>query len=221
MLDEGQDDPITLYFWSTPNGFKISIMLEELAAPYRVKFIDLGKGEQFAPEFLAVSPNNRIPAIVDPDGPDGQPLAIFESGAILQYLGRKFGALYPSNERVKAEVDQWLFWQVGGLGPTAGQCNHFRNFAPEKIPYAIDRSTREVERLFAVMEKQLAKRDYLAGAYSIADVASFPWARTWRTLGQDIAKFPNVERWLERIAERPAVINGLAVRKPESSRKQA
>jgi GST-like protein len=221
MLDEGQDEPITFYFWSTPNGYKISIMLEELGAPYRVEFIDIGKGEQFAPAFLAVSPNNRIPAIVDPEGPDGQPLAIFESGAILQYLGRKFGMFYPSNERAKADVDQWLFWQVGGLGPMAGQCNHFRLYAPENIPYAIDRYTKEVERLFGVMEKRLSNRQYLAGTYSIADIASFPWARTWQTLAQDIGKFPNVERWLNRIAERAAVIKGLALKKPEAPRKQA
>jgi GST-like protein len=197
-------------------------MLEELGAPYRVEFIDIGKGEQFAPSFLAISPNNRIPAILDPDGPDGQPLAIFESGAILQYLGRKFGAFYPSSERAKAEVDQWLFWQVGGLGPMAGQCNHFRNYATEKIPYAIDRYTKEVERLFRVMEKQLSSRDYLAGEYSIADIATFPWARTWQALGQDIRNFPHVERWLARIAERPAVMRGLELRKPDDvSRKQA
>jgi GST-like protein len=221
MHDEGQDEPIALYFWSTPNGFKISIMLEEIGIPYRVEFIDIGKGEQFSPEFLAVSPNNRIPAIVDPEGPDGQPLAIFESGAILQYLGRKFGALYPSSERAKAEVDQWLFWQVGGLGPMAGQCNHFRLYAPEKIPYAIDRYTNEVERLFVVMEKRLRDRSYLAETYSIADVASFPWARTWKTLTQDIKKFPNVERWLDRVGERPAVTRGLALRKADASRKEA
>jgi GST-like protein len=221
MHDEGQEEPISLYFWSTPNGFKISIMLEELGVPYRVEFVDIGKGEQFAPEFLAISPNNRIPAIVDPDGPDGQPLAIFESGAILQYLARKFGALYPSSERAKAEVDQWLFWQVGGLGPMAGQCNHFRLYAPEKISYAIDRYTKEVERLFGVMEKRLSDRPFLAGTYSIADIASFPWARTWRTLAQDIAKFPNVERWLDTIAARPAVKKGLAVKKADSPSKQA
>jgi GSH-dependent disulfide-bond oxidoreductase len=221
MHDEGQEEPISLYFWSTPNGFKISIMLEELGADYRTEFIDIGKGEQFAPEFLAISPNNRIPAIVDPDGPDGQPLAIFESGAILQYLGRKFGAFYPSSERAKAEVDQWLFWQVGGLGPMAGQCNHFRLYAPEKIPYAIDRYTKEVERLFAVMEKRLSDRPFLAGTYSIADIATFPWARTWRTLAQDITKFPNVESWLDTIAARPAVKRGLAIKKADSPRKQA
>jgi GST-like protein len=222
MQDDEQEETITLYFWSTPNGYKIAIMLEELGAPYRVEFIDIGKGEQFAPSFLAISPNNRIPAILDPDGPDGQPLAIFESGAILQYLGRKFGAFYPSSERAKAEVDQWLFWQVGGLSPMAGQCNHFRNYATEKIPYAIDRYTKELERLFRVMEKQLSSRDYLAGEYSIADIATFPWARTWQALGQDIRNFPHVERWLARIAERPAVMRGLELRKPDDvSRKQA
>jgi GST-like protein len=213
MLDDGEEDPIVLYFWSTPNGFKVSIMLEELGVPYRVKFIDINKGEQFAPEFLLSSPNNRIPAIIDPDGPDGQPISIFESGAILQYLGRKFGAFYPSSERAKADVDQWLFWQVGGLGPMAGQCNHFRLYAKEKIPYAIERYTKEVERLFGVMDKRLADRPYLADAYSIADMASFPWARTWQTLAQDIRQFPNVERWLERIASRPAVERGLALKK--------
>jgi GST-like protein len=220
MLDNGEEDPIILYFWSTPNGFKVSIMLEELGVPYRVKFIDINKGEQFAPEFLLVSPNNRIPAIIDPDGPDGQPISIFESGAILQYLGRKFGAFYPSNERDKADVDQWLFWQVGGLGPMAGQCNHFRLYAKEKIPYAIERYTKEVERLFGVMDKNLRNRAYLAGDYSIADMASFPWARTWQALAQDIRQFPNVERWLERIAGRPAVESGLAL-KQGAAAKQA
>jgi GST-like protein len=221
MFNEGQEEPITLYFWSTPNGFKISIMLEELGVPYRVEFIDINAGEQFAPAFLAVSPNNRIPAIVDPDGPDGKPLAIFESGAILQYLGRKYGSLYPTNERAKADVDQWLFWQVGGLGPMAGQCNHFRLYAREKIPYAIERYTKEVERLFSVMEKRLSDRPYLAGSYSIADIASFPWARTWKTLAQDITKFPNVGRWLDLVAARPAVNKGLALKKDSAARKQA
>jgi GST-like protein len=196
-------------------------MLEELGAPYRVEFVDINNDEQFAPEFLIVSPNNRIPAIVDPDGPDGQPLSLFESGAILQYLGRKFGALYPSNERAKADVDQWLFWQVGGLGPMAGQCEHFRYAAPEKIPYAIDRYTNEVERLFAVIERRLQDRQYLAGAYSIADIANFTWTRVWPELGQDIRKFPNVERWLERVAARPAVARGLSLKKPEAPRKHA
>ncbi|MFA5955877.1 glutathione S-transferase family protein [Hyphomicrobium sp.] len=214
MLDDAEEEPITLYFSTTPNGFKIAIMLEELGVPYDVKFVDLGKGEQFDQDFLAISPNNKIPAIVDPDGPDGNAIAIFESGAILLYLARKFGAFYPSNERAKADVDQWLFWQVGGLGPMVGQRNHFANSAPEKIPYAIDRYTKEVERLFGVMNKRLEGRPYLAGAYSIADIASFPAARIWKTLGQDITKFPNVERWLNDIGARPAVSKGLAVKKP-------
>jgi GST-like protein len=221
MQDDGQEEEIVFYFWSTPNGYKIAIMLEELGAPYRVQFIDLSKGEQFAPSFLLVSPNNRIPAILDPDGPDGQPISIFESGAILQYLGRKFGAFYPTSERAKAEVDQWLFWQVGGLGPMAGQCSYFRSYAPEKIQSAIDRYTTEVARLYGVMEKRLEDRDYLVGAYSIADIASFPWVRNWRSLGQDIRKFPQLERWLDRIAKRPAVIRGLDLKKAEDPRKLA
>jgi len=216
MQDDGLDETITLYFWSTPNGYKIAIMLEELGVPYRVEFIDITKGEQHAPAFLAVSPNNRIPAIVDPDGPDGQPLSIFESGAILQYLGRKFGAFYPSSERTKAEIDQWVFWQVGGLGPMAGQYKHFKNVAPEKIPYAIDRYAKEVERLFGVLEKRLQGRQYIAGAYSIADIANFTWVRVWADIGQDIRKFPNIEAWLSRVAERPAVARGLALKKPEA-----
>jgi GST-like protein len=221
MQDDGQEEEIVFYFWSTPNGYKIAIMLEELGAPYRVQFIDLSKGEQFAPSFLLVSPNNRIPAILDPDGPDGQPISIFESGAVLQYLGRKFGAFYPTNERAKAEVDQWLFWQVSGLGPMAGQCNYFRSYAPEKIQSAIDRYTNEVARLYGVMEKRLEDRDYLAGAYSIADIASFPWVRNWRSLGQDMRKFPQLERWLDRIAKRPAVMRGLDLKKAEDPRKLA
>jgi len=214
MQDDGLDETITLYFWSTPNGYKIAIMLEELGALYRTEFIDLNNGEQFAPDFLAVSPNNRIPAIVDPDGPDGQPLSLFESGAILQYLGRKFGAFYPSNERTKAEIDQWLFWQVGGLGPIVGQYKHFQYAAPEKIPYAIHRYAKEVERLLGVLEKRLQGRRHIAGSYSIADIANFTWVRAWAELGQDIRAYPNIERWLSRIAERPAVARGLALRKP-------
>lgn len=214
MLDDLEDEPIILYFWTTPNGFKIPIMLEELGVPYDVRFVDLTKGEQFEPAFLAISPNNKIPAIVDPDGPDGKPLAIFESGAILRYLARKFGAFYPANERVKADIDEWLFWQVGGLSPMAGQYNHFAHYAPEKIPYAIDRYRKEVERLFSVMDKRLSDRPYLAGDYSIADIACFPWLHSAKTLDQDISKYPNIERWVADVGARPAVIKGLAVRKP-------
>lgn len=214
MLDDLEDEPIILYFWTTPNGFKIPIMLEELGVPYDVRFVDLTKGEQFEPAFLAISPNNKIPAIVDPDGPDGKPLAIFESGAILRYLARKFGAFYPANERVKADIDEWLFWQVGGLSPTAGQYNHFAHYAPEKIQYAIDRYRKEVERLFSVMDKRLSDRPYLAGDYSIADIACFPWLHSAKTLDQDISKYPNIERWVADVGARPAVIKGLAVKKP-------
>jgi GST-like protein len=214
MQDDGDmEEPITLYFWHTPNGFKASIMLEEVGAPYQVKFVDINNREQFDPQFLAISPNNKIPCIVDPEGPDGKSLAIFESGAILHYLARKFGMLYPSNERAKADVDQWLFWQVGGLGPMAGQAFHFRSAAPEKIPYAIDRFTKEVERLYGVMDRRLSDRPYLAGSYSIADIATFPFARNWELLGLDIANYPNVKRWLDEVGARPAVIKGVSLKK--------
>lgn len=216
MSDELLDDAIDLYFWATPNGLKIPIMLEELGLPYRKHLVDISKGEQFEPKFLLISPNNRIPAIVDPDGPDGQPLSVFESGAILQYLGRKYSAFYPTNERKKADVDQWLFWQVGGLGPMAGQCFHFRKYATEQIPYGIERYTKEVTRLFGVMERRLADREYLAGEYSIADIACFPWVRLWRDLAQDIEQFPHLKAWIDRIKMRPAVQRGLdAARTPE------
>jgi GST-like protein len=203
--------PIELYYWPTPNGWKISIMLEECGLPYDVHSVDIGKGDQFKPEFLAISPNNKMPAIVDPDGPGGQPISVFESGAILQYLGRKTGQLYPSDERQRVEVDQWLFWQMAGLGPMAGQTHHFRIYAPEPIPYAVERYTNETNRLYGVLNKRLADRDYLAGEYSIADIASYSWAKLWERQGQDIAQFPNMQRWLERIYARPAVKRGLAV----------
>ena len=153
-----QVKPIELYYWPTPNGWKISIMLEELGAPYVVKYVNIGKGEQFEPSFLTIAPNNRMPAIIDPEGPGGAPISIFESGAILQYLGRKFGKFYPADERGRVEVDQWLFWQMGGLGPMAGQAHHFRQYAPEKLPYAIDRYTNECTRLYGVINKRLADR---------------------------------------------------------------
>lgn len=204
-------DDITLYFWPTPNGQKIVIMLEELGEPYLVHYIDINSGEQHDPAYLAISPNNRIPAIVDPDGPDGNALSLFESGAILQYLGRKYEQFYPTGERRKAEIDQWLFWQVGGLGPMAGQALHFRTYADERIPYGVERYTREVTRLFSVMERRLQDRDYLAAEYSIADIACFPWVRRWPDLGQDMAQFPRLKSWFDRIAARPAVIRGLQV----------
>lgn len=200
-----QTAPIELYYWPTPNGWKITIMLEELGAPYRVNYVNIGKGEQFEPAFLAISPNNRMPAIVDPEGPDGAPISVFESGAILQYLGRKFGRFYPADERGRVEVDQWLFWQMGGLGPMAGQAHHFRQYAPEQVPYAIERYTKEVNRLYGVMNKRLADRDYLAGDYSIADMASYPWIVPYEKQSQNIDDFPHLKRWFEAIAARPAV----------------
>ena len=210
--------PIELHYWPTPNGWKITIMLEELGVPYHVKYVNIGKGEQFEPAFLAISPNNRMPAIVDPEGPDGQPISVFESGAILQYLGRKFGKFYPADERGRVEVDQWLFWQVGGLGPMAGQANHFRNYAPEKIQYGIERYTNEVHRLFGVMNKRLADRQYLAGDYSIADMACIGWVLQHKDQGQNLDEFPNLKAWYERLNQRPAVMKGKIVGKEERDR---
>lgn len=210
--------PITLHFWPTPNGHKITIMLEETKLPYEVRLIDIGKGEQFKPAYLAISPNNKMPALVDPKGPGGRPISVFESGAILQYLGRKSGKLYPTNERARVEVEQWLFWQVAGLGPMAGQAHHFRNYAPEKIPYGIARYTNEVNRLYGVMDKRLKDREYLAGKYSIADIACYPWVRLWKNQGQDIADFPHVAAWLERVGARRAVVRGMAVGKDVQKR---
>jgi GSH-dependent disulfide-bond oxidoreductase len=203
--------PIALHYWPTPNGWKITIMLEECGLPYEVKLVNIGKGEQFQPEFLAISPNNRMPAIVDPAGPGGQPISVFESGAILQYLGRKTGKFYPRDERARVEVDEWLFWQMGGFGPMLGQTHHFRIYAPEKIPYAIDRYTNESNRLYGVMNRRLADRPFLAGEYSIADMACVGWAKLWERQGQNIADFPHVERWLNTLMARPAVERGMAV----------
>lgn len=213
-----QAQPIELYYWPTPNGWKITIMLEECGLPYDVKLVNIGKGDQFKPEFLAISPNNKMPAIVDPEGPDGKPISIFESGAILQYLGRKTGQFYPADERGRVEVDQWLFWQMGGLGPMAGQAHHFRIYAPEKITYAIERYTNEVHRLYGVMNRQLKDRDYLAGAYSIADMACIGWAKLWERQGQNIEEFPYFKAWLERMLARPAVKRGLSVSAEERTK---
>jgi GSH-dependent disulfide-bond oxidoreductase len=204
--------PIALYYWPTPNGWKISIMLEECGLPYVVHPVDISKGEQFAPAFLAISPNNRIPAIVDPAGPGGRPIAVFESGAILQYLGRKTGKFYPLNERARVAVDEWLFWQMGGLGPMAGQAVHFRRYAPERIDYALKRYADEVNRLYGVMNTRLATRDYLAGRYSIADIACVGWVRLAERQGQDLAQFPNLQCWFEAIRARPAVKRAFAIR---------
>lgn len=205
-----QEAPIMLYFWPTPNGQKASIMLEECGLPYEIKRIDITKGEQNDPNFLAVSPNNKIPAIVDPEGPDGRPVAIFESGAILQYLGRKTGKLYPQLERARIEVEEWLFWQVGGLGPIGAQAQHFRKYAKQQVPYAIERFTTETHRLYTVMDRRLSDRDHLAGDYSIADIACNGWASHWEDQGQKIEEFPNVKVWLARVGARPAVKRGLS-----------
>lgn len=201
---------IDFYFWTTPNGYKIRIMLEECGLPYRIHPIDIGKGDQFKPDFLAISPNNKIPAIVDPDGPGGKPISVFESGAILQYLGRKTGVGYPQDERRRVEVDQWLFWQMGGLGPMAGQAHHFRLYAKEKIPYGVERYTTEVTRLYGVFDRALEGRDFIAGEYSIADIASYPWMMSWERQGQVLSVFPNVSAWMKRVGARPAVMRGMS-----------
>jgi GST-like protein len=206
--------PIELYYWPTPNGWKVSIMLEECGLPYVLKMVDITRGQQFEPSFLAISPNNRMPAIVDPDGPDGESISVFESGAILQYLSAKTGMFGGTAAREKIAVSEWLFWQMGGLGPMSGQANHFRVYAAEKIPYAIDRYTDEVNRLFGVMNKRLASREYLAGPYSIADMACVGWVRGWRRMGQEIADFPHVQRWLNAVLARPAVVRGVALDDP-------
>ena len=203
--------PIELHYWPTPNGHKITIMLEETGLPYEIVPVNIGKGDQFKPQFLAISPNNRMPAIVDPNGPGGKPISVFESGAILQYLGRKTGSFYPAEERARVEVEQWLYWQMGGLGPMAGQAHHFRNYAPEKIKYGIDRYTNEVNRLYGVMNTRLKDRDFLAGEYSIADMASYPWVRPYKNQGQDLAEFPNLEKWYKRMHGRPAVAKAVKV----------
>ena len=210
--------PIELYYWPTPNGWKITIMLEELGVPYVVKYVNIGKGEQFEPDFLKIAPNNRMPAIVDPDGPDGVPISVFESGAILQYLGRKYGKFYPTDERARVAVEEWLFWQVGGLGPMAGQAHHFRQYAPEQIQYGIDRHTNEVNRLYGVMNRRLEDRAFLAGEYSIADMACIGWIIPHERQGQDLGEFPNLMRWFDVMMARPAVIAGVAVGKEERER---
>jgi GST-like protein len=212
--------PIQLFYWPTPNGHKISIALEEMGLSYAVVPINIGQGEQFAPDFLKIAPNNRMPAIIDPDGPGGRPLSVFESGAILQYLGRKIGKFYPQDERARAAVEEWLFWQVGGLGPMAGQANHFLNYSAEDLPYPKKRYTDEVHRLFGVMNTRLGKVKYLAGAYSIADMASYSWVKS-STRFQLLDEFPNLAVWMARLAQRPAVQRGMAVgaelRKPMSN----
>jgi GST-like protein len=210
---------IEVYSWATPNGHKVHIMLEECGLPYRVHGIDIGAGDQFKPEFLAISPNNKIPAITDPDGPDGKPISLFESGAILLYLAGKTGRFLPKSTCGKYEVLQWLMFQMGGVGPMLGQTHHFRIYAPEKIPYAIERYSNEAKRLYGVMNKQLGKSKYIAGPeYTIADIAIFPWLRSWKNQGISWDDFPHLKGWFDEIAARPAVMRGVevlaAARKP-------
>ena len=210
--------PIALYFWPTPNGWKISIMLEELGAPYDVNYVDIGKGEQFDPDFLAIAPNNRMPAIVDPDGPGGEPVSVFESGAILTYLGRKFGRFYPINdERARIETEEWLMWQMGNIGPMLGQNHHFRHHAPEKLPYATTRYENEAHRLYGVLNKRLASREFVAGDYSIADMAILAWMRRPDRHAIDIDEFSNIKAWRERLLARPAVKRGVTVGREKRS----
>ena len=215
---------IDLYTWPTPNGFKVSIMLEECALPYAAHAVDIGAGDQFKPEFLAISPNNKIPAILDHEGPDGKPISIFESGAILLYLAGKTGRFLPADVRGKYLALQWLMFQMGGLGPMLGQAHHFRIYAPEKVDYAIRRYTNEARRLYGVMDRRLALAPYFAGEYSVADMAIFPWTRSHANQGIDLAEFPNVQRWFNAVASRPAVQRGLAVladrRKPQMSEQE-
>jgi GSH-dependent disulfide-bond oxidoreductase len=205
---------IELYYWTTPNGHKITIFLEEAGLPYRIVPVNISKGEQFRPEFLRISPNNRIPAIVD-DAPvsGGRPVSVFESGTILQYLAEKTGKFLPQDLHGRIEVMQWLFWQMGGLGPMAGQNHHFRQYAPEKIPYAIGRYVNETNRLYGVLDKRLADREFVAGDYSIADMASYPWIVPYERQGQKLGDFPNLKRWFETIRARPAVVRAYELAK--------
>ncbi len=200
---------LDLYVWPTPNAYKISIMLEEIGRPYNVIAVDIQAGDQFKPEFLKISPNNKMPAIVDHDAPDGKPLAMFESGAILMYLAETSGKFMPKDLRPRYEVIQWLMFQMGGVGPMLGQAHHFRQYAPEKLDYAIARYTNEAKRLYGVIDRRLAEVSYLAGDYSIADMAVFPWLRSYERQGQKLEDFPNLKRWFHAIEERPAVKKGL------------
>jgi len=210
---------IDLYTWPTPNGHKVHIMLEETGLAYNVIAIDINKGDQFDPDYLKISPNNKMPAMVDSDGPDGKPYSLFESGAILMYLAEKTGKFMPADMAQRYLVIQWLMFQMGGIGPMFGQAHHFRQYAPEKIPYAIDRYTNEAGRLYGVLDRRLGEVEYLAGAYSIADMATFPWTRSHERQGHSLEDFPNVKRWFEAINARPAVARALKVladrRKPD------
>ena len=216
---------IDVFSWATPNGHKVHIMLEECGLPYRVFPVNIGAGDQFKPEFLAISPNNKIPAITDPQGPDGQPISLFESGAILVYLAAKTGKFMPASDRAKYEVLQWLMFQMGSVGPMLGQAHHFRMYAPEKLHYAIERYSNEAKRIYGVIDRRLARSAFLGGPdYSIADIATFPWLRSWENQGIVLADYPHLKAWFERIAERPAVQRGVKVlaelRKPIRDEKE-
>jgi GST-like protein len=206
-----QRQPIKLYYWPTPNGHKITILLEELGLPYEIEPVNITRGDQFEPEFLKLAPNNKMPAIVDPEGPGGEPLSLFESGAIMIYLAEKTGQFIPKEPSAYFRTIQWLMFQMGNLGPFAGQAHHFRNYAPEPIEYAINRYTNEVARLYDVMDERLGPAEYLADEYSIADMAAWPWVKPYERQGQDLEQYPNLKRWFEAIGERPAVQRGLAV----------
>ena len=210
---------IDLYFWMTPNGYKVTIMLEELGWKYNVIPINIGKGDQFKPDFLKISPNNRMPALVDHDGPGGKPISVFESGAMLMYLAEKAGFQFmPQDMRRRYDVIQWLMFQMASVGPMLGQAHHFRRYAPEKIEYAVDRYTNEARRIYGVIDKRAGEAPFLAGEYSIADMATYPWLRTHNWQGQDLNDFPNLKRWYDSIEARPAVQRGLAVMKDEVER---
>lgn len=202
---------IDLYYWGTPNGHKITIALEEMGLSYQILPVNILENDQFQPDFLAISPNNKIPAIVDQDGPDHRSISIFESGAILQYLGRKTGLFYPTDEIKRIQVEEWLMWQMGGLGPMLGQNHHFSRFAPERIPYSTERYVNETKRLYGVLDKQLVGQDYVTGEYSIADMAIFPWLLRYEWQGIDLADYPEVSRYIERMQARPAVQKALAI----------
>ena len=203
---------IEVFSWATPNGHKVHIMLEECGLPYKAIPVNIGAGDQFKPEFLAISPNNKIPAIVDPDGPGGKPISLFESGAILVYLAGKTGQFLPSGDRERFEVLEWLMFQMGGVGPMLGQNHHFRLYAPEKLPYAIDRYTNEARRLYGVIDRRLSQSRWLGGKeYSIADIATFPWLRNWKNQGIEMSEYPRLEAWFNEIAARPAVQRGVQV----------
>ncbi|MEO7150789.1 MAG: glutathione binding-like protein [Burkholderiaceae bacterium] len=203
---------IEVYSWATPNGHKVHIMLEECGLPYKAIPVDIGAGEQFTPDFLAISPNNKIPALIDPDGPDGRPIHLFESGAILMYLAAKTGRFMPDDLRGRYEMLEWLMFQMGGVGPMLGQAHHFRIYAPQKIEYAVERYTSEAKRLYGVMDRRLAKTKYIAGAqYTIADIAIFPWLRSWKNQGIAWADYPHLKGWFDEIGARPAVQRGVEV----------